>query len=226
MKSPKRATISVMINAMINAMTNAMTSAMTIAVIIAAFGVAQVGALYTGASLSYAQDTSDEDDLSAPRGLYLGVKPGETNYAPGKRLESQGDLQRVVWIGFQARRDRAQVFIQTDSRPIFEIAESDPLKVVIDFPNARLHTRNEGRTLDASFFPTVVRSLRARQVSRKLVRLVIRLREPARYRKTTDTRFLHLMFDPPKEPIDVIAEHERDLERRVQNTEVIEYGRQ
>jgi hypothetical protein len=177
-------------------------------------------------SVSYAQPESQQEDLlSAPRSLYLGVKPGEQNYAPGKNLNPEGDVQRVVWIGFQVRRDRAQVFIQTDSRPIFEIAESNPLRVVIDFPNARLHTPNEGRTLDAAFFPTVVRSLKARQISRNLVRLVIRLREPARYRKKTDAKFLHLLFDPPKEPIDVIAEYEQEVDQRMKNSEAIEYKR-
>ena len=182
--------------------------------------------LWSGLCQCRAQSQSEQNDLlSAPRGLYLGVKPGEQNYAPGKRLTQTGDVQRVVWIGFQARRDRAQVFVQTDSRPIFEIAESNPLRVVIDFPNARLHTTNEGRTLDAAFFPTVVRSLKARQISRNLVRLVIRLREPARFRKKTDTKFLHLLFDPPKEPIDVIAEYEREADLRMKNSEAVEYKR-
>ena len=177
-------------------------------------------------NLCYAQSGQPQDDLlSAPRGLYLGVKPGEQNYAPGKKLSPEGDVQRIVWIGFQARRDRAQVFVQTDSRPIFEIAESNPLRVVIDFPNARLHTTNEGRTLDAAFFPTVVRSLKARQISRNLVRLVIKLREPARYRKKTDAKFLHLLFDSPKEPIDVIAEYEREMDQKMKNSEAIEYKR-
>lgn len=173
-----------------------------------------------------AEPSSDASDLlTTPRGLYLGVKPGEVQYAPGKQLTSDGGVQRVTWVGFQARRDRAQIFIQTDSRPIFEIAESNALKVVIDFPNARLHTPNEARTLDTSFFPTVVRSVKARQVSRNLVRLVVRLREPARYRKQTDAKFLHLIFDPPREPIDVIAEHERELDERMKNTAAVEYKR-
>ena len=175
-------------------------------------------------SFAYAEPSEEELMLSKPRGLYLGVKPGEQTYAPGKELTASEGLQRVVWVGFQTRRDRAQVFVQTDAPPLFEVVESDPRTVVIDFPNARLHTKNEGRTLDVGYFPTVVRSLKARQVSKNLVRLVIRLRMPSRYRKKTDSKFLHLLFDPPKEPIDVIAEQEREAEIKAKSGKTIEYS--
>jgi hypothetical protein len=174
----------------------------------------------------FAQRSQNEEEvlLSKPRGLYLGVRPGEQNYAPNKELKPTEGIQRIVWVGFQTRRNRAQVFVQTDAPPLFEIAESSPKTVIVDFPNARLHTRNESRELDVSYFPTVVRSIRARQVSRNLVRLVIRLRTPSRYRKKTDSKFLHLLFDPPKEPIDVIAEQEREAEQRSKSVDAIEYA--
>ena len=171
-----------------------------------------------------AQNSEEDDLLSKPRGLYLGVRPGEQNFAPGKELEPTQGLQRIVWVGFQNRKDRARVFVQTDAPPLFEIAESDPKTVIVDFPNARLHTSNEARTLDVGYFPTVVRSIRARQVSKNLVRLVVRLRSPARYRKKTDAKFLHLIFDPPKEPIDVIAEQEKEAESRAKQGATLEYA--
>ena len=171
-----------------------------------------------------AQTTEEEEMLSKPRGLYLGVRPGEQNFAPGKELKPKEGLQRIIWVGFQNRRERARVFVQTDAPPLFEVAESGPKTVIIDFPNARLHTRNEGRTIDAGYFPTVVRSIKARQVSKNLVRLVIRLRTPSRYRKKTDSKFLHLIFDPPKEPIDVIAEQDREAEIRAKSGGTIEYA--
>ena len=175
-------------------------------------------------TITNAQEShTDEDILSKPRGLYLGVRPGEQNFAPGKELQPSQGLQRIIWVGFQTRRDRAQVFVQTDAPPLFEIAESDSKTVIVDFPNAVLHTPNDGRTLDVGYFPTVVRSIKARQVSKSLVRLIIRLRVPSRYRKKTDSKFLHLLFDPPKEPIDVIAEQEAEAERRAQSTKAVEY---
>jgi hypothetical protein len=161
----------------------------------------------------YAQPRDEAALLEAPRPDYLGVRPGLTNFAPGKRPKSKPGQQVITWVGFQARGDRAKVFVQTNGTPIYEVANSDPNQVVLDFPSATLHTRNDARELDTAFFPTVVRRVRQRQVGRQLVRVVITLREPARYRIKKENNFLHLYFDPPKEPIDVIAERERELEQ-------------
>ena len=47
---------------------------------------------------------------------------------------------------------------------------------------------------------------------RSVVRLTIKLREPARYQLKRDKNLLYLIFDPPKAPIDVLAEMEREAE--------------
>ena len=153
-----------------------------------------------------------EQLLEGPRPDYLGVRPGINNYAPGKRPAPKAGQQVITWVGFQAKGDRARVFIQTDSPPIYEVASSDPNRVVIDLPSATLHTPNEARDLDTGFFPTVVRSVKARQLGKGLVRVEVRLREPARYRMKKEAGFIHLYFDPPRAPIDVLAERERELE--------------
>jgi hypothetical protein len=123
---------------------------------------------------------------------------------PGKQV--------ITWVGFQAKKDRGRVFIQMNTTPIYEVATSRPDQVIIDFPSATLHTKNDQSELDTGFFPTVVRSVRTRQVGKQLVRLFVKLREPARYRLKKDDNFLYLYFDPPKEPIDVLAEREREIE--------------
>ena len=69
--------------------------------------------------VAVAQNSEEDELLSKPRGLYLGVRPGEQNFAPGKQLEAIQGLQRIVWVGFQNRRDRARVFVQTDAPPLF-----------------------------------------------------------------------------------------------------------
>jgi hypothetical protein len=155
----------------------------------------------------------DPDLLNGPRPEYLGVRPGVTNYAPGKRVKAKPGEQVITWVGFQAKGDRAKVFIQVNKAPIYEVASSRPDQVILDFPSARLHTRNDMSELDTGFFPTVVRSVRSYQVGQQLVRVTIRLREPARYRIKKDEQFLYLYFDPPREPIDVLAEREKELER-------------
>ena len=160
-----------------------------------------------------AQDGAlDPSLLEAPRPEYLGVRPGHNNYAPGKKPKAVPGRQVITWVGFQAKGDRARVFIQTDGNPIYEVASSAPDRVVLDFPSAKLHTRNDSRGLDTAFFPTVVRAVYPRQLGKQLVRVVIKLREPARYRLKKEGSFVHLYFDPPEEPIDVIAERERELE--------------
>ena len=150
--------------------------------------------------------------LDKPRGLYLGVRPGEQTYAPGKKLKPTGGVVKITWVGFQARGNRGRVFIQSDSPPIYEFSQSRPKKVIIDFPNARLHTRNDARSLDTAYFPTVVRSVKAKQIFKSIVRVSITLREPARYTVKKDKQFLHLLFDPPKKPINVLAEIEKESE--------------
>lgn len=161
-----------------------------------------------------AQDSVEIDSnvLDAPRPDYLGVRPGVNNYAPGKRLKAEPGKQVITWIGFQAKGDRGRVFIQMNTTPIYEVATSSLDQVIIDFPSAVLHTRNEQNELDTGFFPTVVRSVRSSQVGKQLVRLFIKLREPARYRLKKDDQFLYLYFDPPREPVDVLAEREREIE--------------
>jgi hypothetical protein len=157
-------------------------------------------------------DAQELNLLDKPRGLYLGVRPGEQTYAPGKKLKPTGGVVKITWVGFQARGSRGRVFIQSDSPPIYEFSQSRPKKVIIDFPNARLHTRNDARSLDTAYFPTVVRSVKAKQIFKSIVRVSITLREPARYTVKKDKQFLHLLFDPPKKPINVLAEIERESE--------------
>ena len=162
-----------------------------------------------------AQDGSalDPSLLEGPRPEYLGVRPGINQYAPGKRIKAEPGTQVITWVGFQANGDRGRVFIQMNTPPIYEVATSRSDQVILDFPSARLHTKNDMNELDTGFFPTVVRSVRSRQVGKQLVRVVIQLREPARYRLKKDDQILFLYFDPPREPIDVLAERERELEQ-------------
>lgn len=171
--------------------------------------------LVVGSStMIWAQESVDLDPnlLDGPRPEYLGVRPGVTTYAPGKKLKVEPGKQVITWVGFQAKGDRGRVFIQMNTTPIYEVASSRPDQVILDFPSARLHTRNDMNELDTGFFPTVVRSIQSRQVGKQLVRVVIKLREEARYRLNKDEQFLYLYFDPPKEPIDVLAEREREIE--------------
>ena len=178
------------------------------------------------ASTVFAQAINPNDTytLTEERGPYLGVDPSLKNHAPGKTVKSIQGQQKITWIGFQAQGDRAHVFIQSDQPPIYEVTKSSDDRVLIDFPSATLHTRNDARSLDTGFFPTMVRYVKATQVSRTIVRIVVKLRRPSTgYRVKKDKEMLHFFFNPPKKPIDVLAERERELEEAAKKGQVSEY---
>ena len=168
---------------------------------------------------------AQEDSYSLEdREPYSGVNPTLRNFAPGKTVKSVEGQQKITWVGFQAQGDRAHVFIQSDQPPLYEISKSSDDRVLIDFPSATLHTRNDMRTLDTSFFPTMVRYVKATQVSRSIVRITIKLRRSSTgYKVKKDKEMLHFFFNPPKAPIDVLEERERELEEAAKRGQVTEY---
>ena len=179
-------------------------------------------ALLLGVQPTWAQD--DSYALDDNREPYSGVNPTLRNFAPGKTVKSIEGQQKITWIGFQAQGDRAHVFIQSDQPPLYEISKSSDDRVLIDFPSATLHTRNDMRTLDTGFFPTMVRYVKATQVSRTIVRVTIKLRRSSTgYKVKKDKEMLHFFFNSPKTPIDVLEERERELENAAKKGQVTEY---
>ena len=171
-------------------------------------------------SYTYAQSVNLLDE---PRGLYLGVQPGQNKYAPGKTVRKSTQSHHITWVGFKAVKDRAKVFIQGNRSLLYEIASSDAKQIIIDFPNAKLQTRNDARNLDTRYFPTVVLSIKAQQVLSSLVRVTIQLRQKVKYQIKKDQKFLYLVFDPPRYPIDLAAEIAKYRRKAENNQEVIEY---
>ena len=180
-----------------------------------------VGFIFSTHSLCAQEEPYSLTDDRAP---YLGVNPALRNYAPGKTVKSKKGQQKITWIGFQAQGDRGHVFIQSDQPPLYEVSKSSDDRVLIDFPSATLHTRNDARNLDTGFFPTMVRYVKATQVSRSIVRVTIKLRRPSTgYKVKKDKEMLHFYFNPPKSPIDVLEERERELDEAAQRGQVTEY---
>ena len=146
------------------------------------------------------------------RPLYLGVTPGQKYLKDKGRQSNQMGLLKITWVGFQQLGERGKVFVQTSAPPVYKVVASAADRLIIDFPAARLHTKNDARSIDTGFFPTVVRRVKATQYNRDTVRLTIKLRRPSPYQLTQDARFLHILFAPPEEPIDVISEREKELD--------------
>ena len=74
-------------------------------------------------------------------------------------------------------------------------------EVVIELTNSRLHSRNESRPLDTTYFPTVVESVTAKQRRGNKTRVTIKLREVVGYDLRQEGNYLFLDFRPPTKPI-------------------------
>ena len=143
------------------------------------------------------------DKIQVPRtGPYLGVQPGMVDRAPGKtKLRSRGAIKLVSWVGFQMTTPGGRVFIQSTESPQYDIVPSAADEVVIELINSRLHSRNESRPLDTTYFPTVVESVTAKQRRGNKTRVTIKLREGVGYDLRQEGNYLFLDFRPPTKPI-------------------------
>jgi hypothetical protein len=140
----------------------------------------------------------------ARTGPYLGVQPGANDLAPGKtEVRSRGAIQIVTWVGFQMITQGGRVFIQSTEPPRYDVVPSDPKSVVIEFTNSRLHSKNESRPLDTTWFPTAVESVTAKQHRGNKTRVTIKLRQIVGYDLRQQGNYLFLDFRPPTKPITV-----------------------
>jgi len=140
----------------------------------------------------------------ARTGPYLGVQPGANDLAPGKtEVRSRGAIQVVTWVGFQMVTQGGRVFIQSTEPPRYDVVPSDPKSVVIEFANSRLHSKNESRALDTTWFPTAVESVTAKQHRGNKTRVTVKLRQIVGYDLRQQGNYLFLDFRPPTKPITV-----------------------
>jgi len=151
------------------------------------------------ASTAFGQTQSESQILRT--GPYLGVQPGANDSAPGKAdARSQGAIRQVTWVGFQMAGPGGRVFIQSTESPQYDVVASDALQVVVELKNSRLHTRNESRPLDTTFFPTAVQSVTAKQLKGSIVRVTIQLSESIGYDLRQEGQYLFLDFRPLTRP--------------------------
>lgn len=132
------------------------------------------------------------------RGPYRGINPGVVDTVRGKtnRAGRRGRVL-VTWVGFRMEGDRGRVFIQTTAPVRYTLAPGARDEVIVDLENARLQSRNDGRKLDTSAFPTSVLSVNADQRDRSTTRVTIKLRTPGPYDMRQEGSYLFLDFRPP-----------------------------
>ena len=133
-------------------------------------------------------------------GPYLGVLPGVNERAPNKPRRSRRPM--ITWVGFQMRPDGGcRVFIQSTQAITYEFSQRGELNLQLRFPNVRFHSRIERLPLDTSYFPAVVKSVRA-QRRRRDVLVKIQLRESARHRVRQQGTFTFIDFPAPLVPVE------------------------
>ncbi len=127
-------------------------------------------------------------------GPYLGVQPGSRDVAPGKVSVHRRSTKTVTWVGFQMLgTGGGRVFIQTNHPAQYTIIPGGPDEVILDFENARLHRRNDGRKLETAFFPSAVDWIDADRRGRN-TRVTIHLRERVSYDLRQEGKYVFLDF--------------------------------
>jgi len=158
-----------------------------------------LGVLIAWPALSSAQEAANAPTRTGP---YLGVQPGAQDMAPGKgAVRSRGAIKVITWVGFQMSGQGGRVFVQSTEPPEYNIVPGATDEVVLEFPNTRLHSSNDGRRLDTGWFPTAVLSVQPRRLKGNTTRVIIKLREVVGYDLRQEGNYLFLDFRPPTGPI-------------------------
>ena len=150
---------------------------------------------------SLAQQGEAQDTIQRS-GPYYGVQPGTQELAPNKSaLRSRGAIRIISWVGFQMLGQGGRVFVQSTEPPEFELLGTEPDLIVVDFPNSRLHSKNDGHRLETGWFPSAVLWVEAKQRRNNVTRVFIKLREVVGYDVRQEGNYVFLDFRPPKGPI-------------------------
>jgi hypothetical protein len=137
----------------------------------------------------------------ARNGPYLGVQPGLRDTAPGKvDVKSRGALRVATWVGFQMQGGGGRVFVQTTEPAVYNLLPSAADEVVLELTDTRLQSRNDGRRLETTYFPTAVSWVDAEQ-KKSTTTVTIKLREIVGYDLRQEGNYLILDFRPPTQPI-------------------------
>ena len=164
--------------------------------VVVAFAMTGFAALPTGAARA-----AERGKVEERNGPYLGIQPGLRDSAPGKvDVKSKGAVRVATWIGFQMQGGGGRVFIQTTEPAVYNLLPSAADEVVVELTDTRLQTRNDGRPLDTTFFPTAVAWVDADQ-QKATTRVTVKLREVVGYDLRQEGNYLVMDFRPPTQPI-------------------------
>lgn len=164
--------------------------------VIVAFAMTGFATLPGGAA-----QAAEQNKIEPRNGPYLGIQPGVRDTAPGKLdVRTRGAVRVATWIGFQMQGTGGRVFIQTTEPAVYNLLPSAADEVVLELTDTRLQTRNDGRPLDTTFFPTAVAWVDAEQL-KTTTRVTVKLREIVGYDLRQEGNYLVMDFRPPTQPI-------------------------
>ena len=142
-----------------------------------------------------------ETDKLVRTGPYLGAQPGQQDVAPNtKKVRARAGNRVLTWVGFQMVGQGGRVFIQSNEPPVYSVVQGQPNEVILEFPDTKLHSKNDGRKLETGWFPTAVAWVDAER-QKGSVRVTVKLREVVGYDLRQQGNYLFLDFRPPTQPI-------------------------
>ncbi len=116
-----------------------------------------------------------------------------------ERIEIDGALKDMTWVGFQQTLEASRVFIKTNEPVRYHVTEEGDDLVVIELENTRIPLRNNQRFLDTHFFDSAVTMVTPREIEgvSRNVRIEIQLRNKVPYRTGRDENMVYLDFQRP-----------------------------
>lgn len=151
----------------------------------------------TPAALALTLTALPHEAAAKRRGPYRGINPGVVDTVKGKTNVRPTRRNLVTWVGFRMEGDQGRVFIKTTAPARYTLAPGARDEVIVELENARLQSRNDGRRLDTTAFPTAVASVNADQRRGNVTRITIKLRTPGPYDMKQEGNYLFLDFRPP-----------------------------
>jgi len=123
-------------------------------------------------------------------------KREEPERADREQVEVSEAPSFIREVGFKQLADSSRVFVRVSRIPHFTVVEAGERLIRVEFPHARVLRRNDTRTLDTSFFPGAVATIRSRRHG-TTVFLEIQLKEKVAYRQHVEGDMVAIDFQGP-----------------------------
>ncbi len=108
-----------------------------------------------------------------------------------------GPRRTVTFVGFKQDSTGSRVFVRTNRPVHYSVSEATDKTVVLELDNARVASKNTGRSFDTSHFDSAVAMVSTNQVPSHRVQLEIRLKDPVSYRAKQHGNEVSLEFNNP-----------------------------